>query len=195
MAASSGFKRDVPDSRERTGSRSKYFATIFQTLAGALAAFTLAAPGAHAQDLTFDIKDTQHCLSTSGTYAEMQSCIGASANACMSATDMGGTTVGMGGCIDRELRYWDDRLNASYRSLRAKDRAEDAEYGSAPGYAKQANALRDMQRAWIAYRDATCDYERAQWGGGTGGGPATLGCLMRLTGRQALYLERMMVEY
>jgi uncharacterized protein YecT (DUF1311 family) len=42
-----------------------------------------------------------------------------------------------------------------------------------------AEALRDMQRAWIAYRDASCDYERAQWGGGTGGGPATAGCLMR----------------
>ena len=46
-----------------------------------------------------------------------------------------------------------------------------------------------MQRAWIGWRDATCDYERAQWGGGTGGGPATVACLMRLTGEQALYLE------
>jgi uncharacterized protein YecT (DUF1311 family) len=46
-----------------------------------------------------------------------------------------------------------------------------------------------MQRAWIGYRDAACDYERAQWGGGSGGGPATAGCLMRLTGEQALALE------
>ena len=46
-----------------------------------------------------------------------------------------------------------------------------------------------MQRAWIEYRDATCAYEAAQWGGGTGAGPAFAGCLMRLTAEQALYLE------
>ena len=162
--------------------------------AGAFALVLAAGPGA-AQELLFDMGATLYCLDAAGSAGERQSCIGASANACMRATDMGGTTVGMGGCIDRELGYWDDRLNASYRSLRAKNRAEDADFGSAPGYVNQADALRDMQRAWIAYRDATCDYERAQWGGGTGGGPAMLGCLMRLTGQQAMYLERMMVEY
>ncbi|MFT5363966.1 MAG: hypothetical protein ACI9VX_001592 [Dinoroseobacter sp.] len=46
-----------------------------------------------------------------------------------------------------------------------------------------------MQRAWIEYRDATCSYEAAQWGGGTGAGPAFAGCLTRLTAEQALYLE------
>ena len=53
----------------------------------------------------------------------------------------------------------------------------------------------EIFKRWIGYRDATCDYERSQWGGGTGGGPATLGCLMRLTGEQTLYLEQIMVEY
>ena len=46
-----------------------------------------------------------------------------------------------------------------------------------------------MQRAWIAYRDAACAYEASQWGGGTGAGPAATGCMMTLTGRQALALE------
>lgn len=148
-----------------------------------------------AQELIFDMHQTLSCIQAAPTGAAARDCIGASANACMNATDMGGTTVGMGGCIDSELTYWDDRLNASYGSLRAKDRSEDAEFGGSAGYASQAEALRDMQRAWIVWRDATCDYERAQWGGGTGGGPATLGCLLRLTAEQALYLETMMVEY
>jgi uncharacterized protein YecT (DUF1311 family) len=52
-----------------------------------------------------------------------------------------------------------------------------------------AEALRGMQRAWIVYRDEACDYERAQWAGGTGGGPATAACLMQQTGEQALALE------
>jgi len=159
-------------------------------------ALACALPGAgQAQELIFNMRQTLSCIEAAPTGAAARACIGASANACMNATDMGSTTVGMGGCIDRELSYWDGRLNASYRALRARDRSEDAEFAGAAGYVSQADALRDMQRAWIGWRDATCDYERAQWGGGSGGGPATLGCLMRLTAEQALYLETMMVEY
>ena len=55
--------------------------------------------------------------------------------------------------------------------------------------ASVAEALRAMQRAWIVYRDAACDYERAQWAGGTGGGPATAACLMQQTGVRTLELE------
>ena len=161
---------------------------------GLVAAIALAG-AAQAQDLRFDIVDTLACLDRAEGPHAAAGCVGAAAEACIGATDLGGTTVGMGGCIDLELSYWDDRLNAAYRALRAKERAEDAEMAGMPGAASQADALRAMQRAWIPFRDATCDYERAQWGGGTGGGPAALGCLMRLTGQQALYLESMMVEY
>lgn len=161
----------------------------------AVVALGLGAGPVVGQDLIFDMRQTLACLDAAAGAGAARNCIGASADACINATDMGGTTVGMGGCIDKELAYWDGRLNASYRELRARDRAEDADFGNSAGYVNQANALRDMQRAWIGWRDATCDYERAQWGGGTGGGPALLGCLMRLTGGQALYLERMMVKY
>ncbi|MCG6903206.1 MAG: DUF1311 domain-containing protein [Rhodobacter sp.] len=158
------------------------------------AALVLGTP-AGAQELVFNLYHTQSCLDAAPDPAAQRACIGASANACMSATGMGGTTIGMSGCIDRELGYWDGRLNDSYQRLRARERSEDAGYGGAAGYVSQADALRDMQRAWIAFRDATCAYERAQWGGGTGGGPATVGCLMRMTGEQTLYLEQMAVDY
>jgi uncharacterized protein YecT (DUF1311 family) len=52
-----------------------------------------------------------------------------------------------------------------------------------------APALQEMQRAWIAFRDTTCQYEVTQWGGGTGSGPAFADCRMRTTARQALTLE------
>lgn len=159
-----------------------------------LAALFLASPVA-AQDLQFDIGKTLGCLDRADRYEGRQACVGESANACMGANSLGSTTIGMGGCFDFELGYWDDRLNASYRALRAKDQAEDADSASFQGYVSQADALRDMQRAWITFRDATCDYERAQWGGGTGGGPATLACLLRQTGHQTLYLEEAAAEY
>ncbi len=151
-----------------------------------------AAPAA-AQDLVFDTGGTLSCIETAP--GDGRTCIGRSAEACMKATPGGYSTVGMGGCLDRELSFWDDRLNEVYRALRADERAEDEERSGEFGYVSRAEALRDMQRAWIAWRDATCDYERAQWGGGTGGGPATAGCLMRLTGEQALYLARMRGSY
>lgn len=49
--------------------------------------------------------------------------------------------------------------------------------------------LRQMQRDWIAYRDAACAWDYVQWGGGSGAGPAEAECLMRLTASQVLFLE------
>ena len=96
----------------------------------------------------------------------------------------------MGECLDRELTFWDEMLNANYKAQMARAKASDEENKQYnPNLPSQSTALRDMQRAWITYRDAACDYERSQWGGGTGGGPATYACLMELTGLQALRLQ------
>lgn len=147
----------------------------------------LGAVPAGAGELVFRPDATEACL-RSGQGAE---CIGASANMCMEATPGGSSTAGMGGCLDRELQYWDARLNAAYTVAMRRTRAVDAEMkdigSSAP---QQAPAMRAMQRAWIGFRDAKCDFVRSEWGGGTGGGPATIACLMDETGRQALFLER-----
>lgn len=143
-----------------------------------------------AQEPRFSPAPTLDCVALNEGTAEVRACIGLSANDCMETTPMGSTTVGMGFCLDAELSLWDGRLNAAYKDLMAMNRAQDAEMqtlgSSAP---PMADALRAMQRAWIAFRDARCDYERSQWGGGTGGGPATYACLMQMTGEQALYLE------
>ncbi len=148
-----------------------------------------AATAGFAQEPGFSSAATQACLYQEGEDGAPRKCIGLSAELCISAP-AGSTTVGMGYCFDRELKFWDQRLNASYKKLRSAARAMDAEMkeigASAPS---QANTLRDMQRAWIVWRDAACDYERSLWGGGTGGGPATLSCLMYRTAEQALFLE------
>jgi uncharacterized protein YecT (DUF1311 family) len=151
-----------------------------------LTLFLLTAGPSAAQDVVFSPAATLSCLSA--TPAEnRETCIGLAAQRCIEATPGGYSTVGMSACLGAELDWWDARLNAAYRSVMAEARAMDAE---APDYApKQAEALRDMQRAWIPFRDAKCAYERSQWGGGTGGGPATLGCLLHETAEQTLHLE------
>ncbi|MFQ6547856.1 lysozyme inhibitor LprI family protein [Aestuariibius sp. 2305UL40-4] len=145
----------------------------------------LAAPLA-AQEIDFDIAPVEACLLEA---PDKRSCVGLAAETCAETPD-GGTTVGLGFCYGRELDWWDARLNVAYQDLLAQKRELDAEMEEIGATVpSQADALQAMQRAWIAYRDATCDYERSLWGGGTGGGPATSACLMRETGEQALYLE------
>lgn len=136
-----------------------------------------------AQDLVFDIAPVEACIRAGAGEA----CAGRAAELCIDATPGGYTTVGMGACTDRERAHWDGWLNAVYQQLHAKLAAEDAAAMShAP---KQAEALRDMQRAWIGFRDAKCGYVASQWGGGTGAGPAAVSCHLQETARQMLYLQ------
>lgn len=155
------------------------------------AAVVLTSAPVLAQDLVFSMQATDSCL-MAGTDSDM-SCIGASAQMCMQQTVGGESTVGMGGCLDAERSQWDARLNDHYQQLMTKEKAEDAEMteigSSAP---KQAPALKDMQRAWISYRDERCTFVAAQWGGGTGAGPAAIGCHMHVTAQQALFLQQML---
>lgn len=154
-----------------------------------VAAFGVAIAGAaRAQDApAFDPAPTEHCLAAA---QEPDKCIGRAADACMSGPGADPSTVGMVRCLDGELRWWDGRLNAAYSRLMAIEKASDAEMAEIGATVPSASAtLRAMQRAWIAWRDAACEYERVQWGGGTGGGPASAACWMKLTGSQALALE------
>lgn len=139
-----------------------------------------------AQDLRFDATASEQCLINTGHAGTKSDCIGVSAGICMQQPG-GDSTYGMGFCLDSELQYWDGLLNDNYQQLRATMQASDADL---PDHlAVQADGLRDMQRAWIAYRDARCGYEATMWQGGTGASPAFLSCAMLLTGEQALYLS------
>jgi uncharacterized protein YecT (DUF1311 family) len=146
--------------------------------------------GAGAQDLIYSSENTTSCLDAGTTDQEKKACIGVAANACMEDNQGGFSTYGMSVCLEQERSWWDGRLNAVYGVRRAADKAEDAQ-NVADGFAapNKAHALRAMQRAWIAYRDTTCDYAGAQYGGGTGAGPATVGCLLTMTAEQTLFLE------
>ena len=138
-----------------------------------------AASSAAAQDLTFHPDPVIDCLADATEPAMRQSCIGTAANLCMIDNPGGSSTPGMGFCLDQERALWDARLNDIYMDLLAQyeDRTDIKDN------------LREMQRAWITYRDARCDYEFVQWNGGTGQGPALSACLMTATAEQTFVLE------
>lgn len=147
-----------------------------------------------AQDLPFSAEGTESCLAAAELPSEMSECIGTSAQACIDTPD-GYTTVGMGFCLGYERDYWDARLNTAYGTLMAEEKDLDKEMREIGATVpSMSEALRDMQRAWIVFRDASCDYELSQWGGGTGGGPAVVNCQMIMTGEQALRLEARLEE-
>jgi uncharacterized protein YecT (DUF1311 family) len=103
------------------------------------------------------------------------SCIGVIAEPCQSEPG-GASNLGTAQCYDRETAVWDERLNQNY-----KQRLDDAE----PAY---RDALKKMQRAWIAYRDAKCGSISVGEQGSISV-PLTASCLLDETARQAIFLE------
>lgn len=107
--------------------------------------------------------------------AERQCLFELVATPCQS-TPEGQSNLGMADCFRLEAKIWDDLLNENYKTLR--DSIDGA----------QAAKLRDMQRAWIASRDATCAFYDAKIQG-TMAIPMGAACLARETARQALLLK------
>ena len=162
---------------------------------GALLLTVFPGAPAHAQELVFSMRATDACLAgaTPGTEA---ACVGQSTEQCMIDSEGGGSNLGAGACYGKEAEAWDARLNDWYREALRAARAADADMtGMSFTPPSQEEALRQMQRAWIGFRDAKCDHVYSLFQGGTGGGPASADCLMRETASQALYLRQILEEY
>ncbi|HLH92481.1 MAG TPA: lysozyme inhibitor LprI family protein [Xanthobacteraceae bacterium] len=86
------------------------------------------------------------------------------------------STVATAECYDRERKIWDALLNENFRALGADlDEAQKVK-------------LRDMQRAWIAYRDTTCSFYHDKIRG-TMATSMAAACVARETARRALLLK------
>ena len=87
------------------------------------------------------------------------------------------STMATAECYDRERKIWDAILNDNFRAL-----GDDLDDG-------QKTKLRDMQRAWIAYRDTTCGFYRDKIRG-TMATTMAAACVGRETARRALLLKQ-----
>lgn len=85
--------------------------------------------------------------------------------------------IALNECAARDYAQWDARLNAVYQQVMATSDAARRE------------RIRAAQRAWIPYRDLTCDMEAADAFGGTIAPLVQFSCLSRLTERRTLDLQ------
>lgn len=149
------------------------------------------APMAQAQTIHIDAQQLNSCVQAGGGSA----CIGTTLDGCMQPLG-GWSTPAHQACVGAEYEWWDGYLNAVYRDAVARSRGVDARSSTegTPNRPSDEEALRGMQRAWIGYRDAACNYTQLQWWGGTGASGAFGECLTRLTAEQALTLGRILAD-
>lgn len=155
----------------------------------------LAAAGLHAQEKATpeDHATIAKCLDKAKKdKAEGETCIGVVEQPCLE-TPEGQSTIGMKTCSNREALVWDERLNTAYQKLQ-KGGLGQTEVERDGRKITGADVFRDVQRAWIAFRDKKCDAAGLPMEGGTGAGVLILGCVLRETAHQALWIEEMARE-
>jgi uncharacterized protein YecT (DUF1311 family) len=91
-------------------------------------------------------------------------------------TPEGSSNVRTADCYRLETSIWDNLLNENFKNL--LDTLDE----------QQSGKLRAMQRAWIAYRDTTCNFywDKIQ---GTMAIPMSAACNARETARRAVLLQ------
>jgi len=103
------------------------------------------------------------------------------------------TQIDMTQCASNDYEAADARLNAAYGPAIAYMASIDADLDPADQGAEAA--LREGQRAWITFRDATCTAEGYSVHGGTMEGMVILMCNTRLTLARAEDLEALKPWY
>lgn len=145
---------------------------------------------ASAQDFSIDAHLIDRCLGINDETP--MRCVGRQADVCIERNG-GGADMIISACREAEAEVWDGVLNRTYaRVLEHAQAHESGDMGYEPE--QLTDALRDMQHAWIAYRDATCGHALARAKPfGSGAGPEISNCTLRETARQVfqlLYIER-----
>ena len=132
------------------------------------------------------------CYEAAADAEAKAACLGRMSAACMETEEGGETTLGMTFCLGAEADAWDSYLNVEYAETRAWARAADKDEAAYfPEFAVRAETLLEAQRAWIAFRDAECALEYAQWGAGSMRNIAHATCRMQMTAERTLDLRRM----
>ena len=155
-----------------------------------LAGLALTGPAA-AQDFAIDTGWIDRCVAKPGN---RMLCYGQASHDCVVANG-GGPNMVLAACAEAETAHWDAVLNEAYARLLTLARQREADdLGYAPDTLEFA--LREVQRAWIGYRDATCAHALSLAAPfGSAAGPAYQHCMGRQTARQYFELLDLQQAY
>lgn len=92
------------------------------------------------------------------------------------------TQLAMNACAARDYDREDKRLNQTYRDLLTKIESAKRE------------KLREVQRAWLSYRDLNCDFQSADYEGGSIYSLVQSSCLGEMTKQRTKDLKLMLEE-
>lgn len=92
------------------------------------------------------------------------------------------TQLAMNACAARDYEREDQRLNQTYRDLLAKLEVAKRE------------KLREVQRAWLSFRDMNCDFQSADYQGGTIYSLIQSSCLADMTKQRTKDLKALLDE-
>lgn len=143
---------------------------------------------AQAQDLRIDPLMVRACFANTPTGQLYPACLGQASNDCQRLPG-GSTTIGISQCIQAETVEWDAILNEEYQATQAMNAQAD-DTGASP-VMDRTDALRDAQRAWIAFRDADCAARYAMWQDGSIRTIVAANCHLSMTAQRAIELRDM----
>lgn len=152
---------------------------------GALCSVHIAGP-LMAQQSSYSPVQTQSCLSNLPAGTSISSCAGRSADACIEKD--GASTIAISQCVNSEVNAWTLLMGQTYAAALRRAEQADAEMN---GFGdSQHEALQGTQSTWTFYSDAVCEFERSKFGGGSGGGPAALYCMLNMTAARTEWLAQ-----
>ncbi len=146
-----------------------------------------------ADALNFDAETMETCLVASDGAAEMQSCIGMAAAACINGE--GQDIPLITACYAAEARYWQENLTEDGAHLIETSRTAPEFYGASPGVGL---AGADVVTQGAAYIDAVCGLTRLQWSPDMDPVYAELSvaeCQMRMTGEHVVRIWQLLEQF
>jgi uncharacterized protein YecT (DUF1311 family) len=117
------------------------------------------------------------CLCALPLHAQVVDCANATAQVEMTA------------CAEQDWKAADAKLNTAYKQAMGVMKQTDQQLD--PGDQGAALALRDAQRAWVTFRDATCAAEGWAYHGGSAEPMVIYACRARVTQSRADELNNM----
>jgi uncharacterized protein YecT (DUF1311 family) len=96
-------------------------------------------------------------------------------------------------CAELDWQVADAELNDAYAAVIAMMQNIDAE--TTPIGVTEEARLREAQRAWVAFRDATCDVAGYAMRGGSAEPLLIYGCMMTLSAERADELRGLVEDY